>query len=426
VTGRVFLVGAGPGDPELLTVRAHHLLRRAEVLAHDELVPPAILALAPARAERLAVGRRHGDGPTSYRLHPLVLERALAGRDVVRLKAGDPMVFGRGGEEAEALAAAGVPFEIVPGVTAALGAAAGAGIPLTHRDCASDLTFATGHGVDGSHLHVSDWDAIARARGTVVLYMAAHKLGACTARLLAGGRAPGTPAAYVEAASTPAQRVVVGTLADLAERVGPVTGEAPGLVVVGEVVARRVAAAPPRAPSAPPRPRGRGWVMVYTGGGKGKTTAALGAVWRALGRDLRVAVVQFIKGKWHTGERAFAETLPALTFLVMGQGFTWESDDLTRDRRAAEAAWQRARALIQDGAHDLVVLDEITYALSYGFVALDEVLATLAARPAHVHVLLTGRHAPEALVAAADLVTEMRSRKHPFERGEKAQPGIDY
>jgi cob(I)alamin adenosyltransferase len=425
MSGRVYLVGAGPGDPGLLTVRAHGLLRNAEVLAHDELVPEAILALAPPGAERLAVGRRHGDGATGYKLHPLVLERALAGRSVVRLKAGDPMIFGRGGEEAEELAAAGVPFEIVPGVTAALGAASCTGIPLTHRECASDVTFATGHGVDGSHVSHSDWDAIARTRGTLVLYMAAHKLHALRDRLVAGGRAGTTPAAYVEAASTPAQRVITGTLADLAERVGPVDGPAPGLVIIGEVVAKRVIAEVAPEASAP-RPRGKGLVMVYTGQGKGKTTAALGLVWRALGRDLRVAVVQFIKGKWRTGERVFAETLPQLTFLVMGQGFTWESDDLSRDQRAAAAAWQRSRELILSGEQDLVVLDEITYAFSYGFVALDDVLATLRERPPHVHVVLTGRHAPEALLAAADLVTEMKSHKHPFEKGEKAQPGVDF
>jgi cob(I)alamin adenosyltransferase len=428
VSGKVYLVGAGPGDPGLMTVRAHGLVRTADVLAYDELVPEAILALAPPGAEKLAVGRRHGDGPTRYKLHPLVLERALAGRSVVRLKAGDPMIFGRGGEEAETLAAAGVPFEIVPGVTAALGAASCTGIPLSHRDCASDVTFATGHGVDGSHVSHSDWDAIARTRGTLVLYMAAHKLAACSARLVAGGRAATTPAAYVEAASTPAQRVITGTLADLAERVGPVGGPAPGLVIIGEVVAKRVVADVASGAYAAPAAtaRGKGLVMVYTGQGKGKTTAALGLVWRALGRGLRVAVVQFIKGKWRTGERVFAETLPQLTFLVMGQGFTWESDDLSRDQRAAAAAWQRSRELILSGAQDLVVLDEITYAFSYGFVALDEVLATLRERPPHVHVVLTGRHAPEALVATADLVTEMKSHRHPFEKGEKAQPGVDF
>ncbi|WP_437485643.1 cob(I)yrinic acid a,c-diamide adenosyltransferase [Sorangium sp. So ce1014] len=170
----------------------------------------------------------------------------------------------------------------------------------------------------------------------------------------------------------------------------------------------------------------RGLVIVYTGHGKGKTTAALGMVFRALGRGMRVAVVQFIKGKWKTGERLFAETLPGLTFLVMGRGFTWESDDLSRDKAAARAAFQEAAALIGGGEQDIVVLDEITYALHYGFIAEDELLAALRGRPAHVHVVITGRNAPDALVALADLVTEMRSVKHPFEQGAKAQIGVDF
>ena len=170
----------------------------------------------------------------------------------------------------------------------------------------------------------------------------------------------------------------------------------------------------------------RGLLMVYTGQGKGKTTAALGLVFRALGRGLQVAVVQFIKGKWKTGERVFAASLPNLTFLVMGEGFTWESDDLSRDRNAALQAWQKAAALIASGEHQLVVLDEITYAINYGFIALDEVVAALRARPAGVHVTITGRNAPEALCQDADLVTEMKSIKHPFERGLKAVVGIDY
>jgi 5,6-dimethylbenzimidazole synthase/cob(I)alamin adenosyltransferase len=182
---------------------------------------------------------------------------------------------------------------------------------------------------------------------------------------------------------------------------------------------------PPPVPDTPSRNRD-GMLMVYTGHGKGKTTAALGLVFRALGRGLQVAVVQFIKGKWKTGERLFAGTLPGLTFLVMGEGFTWESDDISRDRRAAQQAWARSKELIEAGAHDLVILDEVTYALSYGFVPVEEVVATMRARPAHVHVVLTGRNAPEELCALADLVTEMQAVKHPFEQGRKAQPGIDF
>ena len=169
-----------------------------------------------------------------------------------------------------------------------------------------------------------------------------------------------------------------------------------------------------------------GQIIVYTGNGKGKTTAALGLAWRALGRDLPVAVVQFVKGKWKTGERIFAERLPGLVFAVMGRGFTWESDDLSRDRAAAEAAWAESRRLILAGEHAVVILDELTYVINYGFVPLDAVLATLAERPRHVSVAITGRNAPEPLVAVADVVTEMRSIKHPFDQGKKAVPGLDY
>ncbi len=180
--------------------------------------------------------------------------------------------------------------------------------------------------------------------------------------------------------------------------------------------------------SASPKPseQPRGLLVVYTGHGKGKTTAALGTVFRALGRGLRVTVVQFIKGKWKTGERAFAETLPTLRFLVMGLGFTWESDDLSRDKAAARAAWAEARADILSGERDLVVLDELTYAFHYGFLALDEVIATLHERPPGVHVVITGRSAPEELIALADTVTEMTLVKHPFQRGEKARIGVDF
>jgi cob(I)alamin adenosyltransferase len=165
---------------------------------------------------------------------------------------------------------------------------------------------------------------------------------------------------------------------------------------------------------------------VYTGQGKGKTTAALGLAFRALGRNLRVAVVQFIKGKWKTGERLFAETIPNLTFLVMGRGFTWESDDISRDRAAAEAAWREAAALIAAGEHPIVILDELTYVLNYGFVPVADVLGVLRERPAHVHVVITGRNAPEPLLELADLVTDMRNVKHPFDHGRKAQIGVDY
>jgi cob(I)alamin adenosyltransferase len=170
----------------------------------------------------------------------------------------------------------------------------------------------------------------------------------------------------------------------------------------------------------------QGLSIVYTGQGKGKTTAALGMVFRALGYGLKVGVVQFVKGKWLTGERLFAESLPQLDFHVMGRGFTWESDDLSRDAAAASAAWDKARELMLGGTHDLLVLDEISYVLNYGFVPETAVLEALSARPAHVTVVLTGRNMPEGLRAAVDLVTDMTLVRHPFQKGQRAVKGVDY
>lgn len=236
----VSLVGAGPGDPGLLTLRAREVLAQADVIAYDALVAPAVLASLPPGVERVSVGHRNqGAKQAGYRIHPAVLEHARAGRHVARLKQGDPFIFGRGGEEAEELLEAGIPFEVVPGVSAALGAAAYSGIPLTHREYASDVTFVTGHDIEGPSSH-TDWGRVGAAAGTLVLYMATRKLAANLARLVACGRAVDTPAAYVASATTPAQEVVVGTLASLAAEVeargliGP-----PALVVVGEVVRLR-------------------------------------------------------------------------------------------------------------------------------------------------------------------------------------------
>lgn len=237
-TGMVYLVGAGPGDPGLLTVRALELLRAADVVAYDELVSKAILSLVRPEAELLAVGRRHGEGAIDYRLHPEVLARAKAGRTVVRLKAGDPLIFGRGGEEAEELAEAGIPCTIVPGISAALGAAAYAGIPLTHRLHASDVTFLSGHDIAGSR-SLTDWSKAADGKGTLVLFMAARKLSANLQRLIQAGRSAETPAAYIASATTPEQHVIVGTLATLPEKVRTVDLAIPALVIVGDVVGLR-------------------------------------------------------------------------------------------------------------------------------------------------------------------------------------------
>jgi uroporphyrin-III C-methyltransferase/precorrin-2 dehydrogenase/sirohydrochlorin ferrochelatase len=236
--GKVWLVGAGPGDPELLTLKAARLLAAADVVAYDELVSKEILALARADAELVPVGRRAaGCRHHEARIHPAVVERAIEGKNVVRLKGGDPFVFGRGGEEAEELAAARVPFEVVPGISAALGAAAASHIPLTHRDASQSLTLATAHFArdDGGLL----LDNLPRA-GTVVLYMGLGRLRETLEAVVRQGRAPETPAAVVSKATLPDQKVVTGTLATLADRVADANVEAPALIVVGEVVARAV------------------------------------------------------------------------------------------------------------------------------------------------------------------------------------------
>jgi uroporphyrin-III C-methyltransferase / precorrin-2 dehydrogenase / sirohydrochlorin ferrochelatase len=235
--GKVWLVGAGPGDPELLTVKAHRLLTGAAIVAYDELVSAPVLALISPAAERIPVGRRaSGLRYHDARIHPLVVQRALEGHDVIRLKGGDPFVFGRGGEEAEELAAARVPFEVVPGISAALGAAATANIPLTHRDCASSVTLATAHAATGAASLATN----VTADGTLVFYMGLARMEETCAGLLAGGRPPTTPAAVVSRATLPGARVVVGTLHDIATRVQQATLEGPALLIVGDVVAHRV------------------------------------------------------------------------------------------------------------------------------------------------------------------------------------------
>src|SRR5579859_2959668 len=238
--GKVWLVGAGPGDPELLTMRAHRLLATASVVAYDELVAANVLAIAPASAERIPVGRRaQGCRHHESRIQPLIVERALEGKDVVRLKGGDPFVFGRGGEEAEELAVARIPFEVVPGISAALGAAAAAAIPLTHRECAAGVTLVTAHAAqagEGEH----DLLASVPREGTLVFYMGLGRLEETCGALMAGGRSPETAAAVVSKATLPDERLVVGTVATIAARVREANLEAPALLVVGEVVARRV------------------------------------------------------------------------------------------------------------------------------------------------------------------------------------------
>jgi uroporphyrin-III C-methyltransferase/precorrin-2 dehydrogenase/sirohydrochlorin ferrochelatase len=234
--GRVALVGAGPGDPGLLTLRALRLLNQADVILHDRLVDPGVLALARRDATLVEVGKEaanHGVGQDG--IHALMREHARAGRFVVRLKGGDPFVFGRGGEELQFLRAHSIPYEVVPGITAALACAAYAGVPLTHRDHAQSLRLLTAHARDGGD--EPDWAALAQERQTLAVYMGVAALPRLRRQLLAHGRDPATPFALVENGARANQRVVTGTLAELPELAARHDVRSPALLIVGEVAA---------------------------------------------------------------------------------------------------------------------------------------------------------------------------------------------
>lgn len=232
--GEVWLVGAGPGDPDLLTFRAFNALRAADVVVHDGLVSDEILDLAPSRARRINVAKRKSRHILPQDdINQLLVGLALEGLTVVRLKGGDPFLFGRGGEELAACRAAGVECHVVPGVTAALAASAGAGAPLTHRGSAQAVTFVTGHAAHGEP--DLDWAALARPNQTVVVYMGVSTAPLISKRLVAAGRQPSTPALIVENASRADERRILTTLSDLAEAAAAVRG--PALLMVGEAMA---------------------------------------------------------------------------------------------------------------------------------------------------------------------------------------------
>jgi uroporphyrin-III C-methyltransferase/precorrin-2 dehydrogenase/sirohydrochlorin ferrochelatase/uroporphyrin-III C-methyltransferase len=233
--GHVYLVGAGPGDPELLTLRGARLLHDADAVLYDNLVSPDIVALAPPEAERLYVGKKAADHSLPQEeINRLLIRLAHAGRKVVRLKGGDPFIFGRGGEEMEALIAAGITVEVIPGVTAAAGVAAYAGIPLTHRDYAQAVVFATGFRKNGD-LEL-DWPLLARPGQTVVIYMGVTRLDEICRQLIAHGLPARTPAAVITRGTTRSQRIAAADLASLPQRVIAAGIRPPALTVVGEVV----------------------------------------------------------------------------------------------------------------------------------------------------------------------------------------------
>jgi len=238
VLGTVYLVGAGPGDPELLTLKASRLLQQADAIVYDHLVAPGILAGARPDAELIFVGKKGGGFCCPQRdIEGILLRLAQDGKTVVRLKGGDPFVFGRGGEEAEALVAAGIRFEIVPGVTSALGAAAYAGIPLTHRSHSSAVVFLTGHEDPNKPDAAIHWEDYGRLGATLCVYMGMKNLETITRRLQAGGMPGGTPAAVIQSATTAGHRQLISTVEKIALESEHAGFGAPSIVVIGEVAA---------------------------------------------------------------------------------------------------------------------------------------------------------------------------------------------
>ncbi len=236
--GIVYLVGAGPGDPELLTLKAHRLLREADAIVYDQLVAPEILTFARTDAERVFVGKKGGGFCSPQRdIEGKLIRLALAGKKVIRLKGGDPFIFGRGGEEAEALVAAGIAFEIVPGVTSALAAAAYAGIPLTHRAHSSAVVFLTGHEDPNKPDSSIHWEDYGKIGATLCVYMGMKNLETITRRLQAGGLAPETPAAVIQSATTGNHRQLISTVERIALEAEHAGFGAPAIIVIGAVAA---------------------------------------------------------------------------------------------------------------------------------------------------------------------------------------------
>ena len=236
--GEVYLVGAGPGDPDLLTFRALRLMQKADVVLYDRLTNRDVIGLVRREAERIYVGKQPEDHELPQgEISALMVSLAREGKRVLRLKGGDPFMFGRGGEEIEALAAEGIPFQVCPGITAAVGAAAYAGIPLTHRDHAQSCVFVTGHGKDG-RIDL-DWTALLQPRQTVAIYMGLRNVEALTRELIARGADPNLPAAIIDNATRPNQRVVVGALSTLAAKAREAALGGPSIIIVGTVVTLR-------------------------------------------------------------------------------------------------------------------------------------------------------------------------------------------
>ncbi len=237
MTGKVYLVGSGPGDPELLTIKAKRLIESAEVILYDQLPGKSILDMLPESAEKIDVGKYAGKHKLSqWQINELLVKRAREGKNVVRLKGGDPYLFGRGGEEAQALVKEGIEVEIVPGITSAIAVPAYAGIPITHRDYASMVTFITGHEDPTKEDTALDWELLAKFRGTLVILMGVSMLERNVKELIKHGRPIDTPVAVIEKGTRPDQRVTVGTLGDIVGLCRQRKVKAPAVTVVGDVV----------------------------------------------------------------------------------------------------------------------------------------------------------------------------------------------
>jgi uroporphyrin-III C-methyltransferase len=237
IFGKVYLVGAGPGDPGLMTIKGKTLLEHADVVIYDALVSPPILAMINPQAERIDAGKRRGrHSKLQDETNQLLIEKAQNHAVVVRLKGGDPFVFGRGGEEMEALIKAGIAVEVIPGVTSGIAAPAYAGIPVTHRDYSSSVTFVTGHEVAGKYRPQINWTAIAQGSETIVIYMGVHNLPNILPELLAGGLLPETPIALIRWGTLPDQSQLIGTLETIVEQIEESQFEAPAIAVIGRVV----------------------------------------------------------------------------------------------------------------------------------------------------------------------------------------------
>lgn len=235
--GKVYLVGSGPGDPELLTLKARRLIDSAEVIIYDQLPGKAILDSMPESAEKIDAGKYSGKHTlTQKKINDVLVEKAKEGKMIVRLKGGDPYVFGRGGEEAEILVKEGIEFEEVPGITSAIAAPAYAGIPVTHRDSTSMVTFLTGHEDPTKEESGLDWETLAKFEGTLVILMGVKMLRRNAEALLKHGKNPETPVALIERGTRPNQRVTIGTLANIADLAEEREVKAPAITVIGDVV----------------------------------------------------------------------------------------------------------------------------------------------------------------------------------------------